>query len=336
METLHCITSNRNSYNGNIGIGATNYDRFSESELFRHINELPSVINVDSSHWSKMEQSDRQTFIIVSREIKLFNETISSLSVKYDTLKSLFNGYIALSSDLLKDINNIIDGIVPESWYGVFAYRFTQCKRRKTPLSFWLKQLEFRRQYLISISDGSVNFKNDVRLNLMLLPLLAVEELTMNDYKYWGICPSYMEEGKKIAVDATKIDDENTAEKLFQLPEDAIIFTNIYIDGAGWDSSEQYLTEVDPLKLYTRMDNIYCTRVKPQTSTTTAYACPFYLTSDRDRMRGDETSNKICEVTLPCGSSNTNLDRSLTLNECKRRGVTLVSYIHPDSNFVEF
>ena len=94
-------------------------------------------------------------------------------------------------------------------------------------LLIWLKQLSFRREYLVAISNGSVKFKKDVRRNLMLLPLLAVEEVTTNDYKYWGICPSSIEEGKKIAVEATKIDDEDTAEKLFQLPEDAIIFTNI-------------------------------------------------------------------------------------------------------------
>ena len=74
-------------------------------------------------------------------------------------------------------------------WYGAFAYRFTQCNRRRIPLPYLLKQLSYRREYLSSICNGSITFKKDIRLNLLFLPLLAVHELLGPTYKHWGMCP---------------------------------------------------------------------------------------------------------------------------------------------------
>ena len=56
-------------------------------------------------------------------------------------------------------------------------------------------------------------------------------------------------------------------------------------------------------------------------------------------MKGNETSNKVCSINLLCcspGSEDENEKSSLTVNECNRRGIAIVSYIHPDENIVDF
>ena len=82
------------------------------------------------------------------------------------------------------------------------------------------------------MQGNSIIFKTDVRLGFLLLPLLAVNDLVGQTRKYWGVCPS----SSDVETEDSAVISENVeAESKIQMPEDAIIFTHNYIDGARWE-----------------------------------------------------------------------------------------------------
>ena len=243
---------------------------------FGAYEHIPDPINIDEKASSKLKLQGNSTCAIILREVALFNKLVCHLEQQTREIKLLFEGKSSSSPRLLSDIKNVVDGIVPHSWYGPFAHRYTQGARRKIPLAFWCKQISYRREYLDSICKGSIIFKTDVRLGFLLLPLLAVNDLVSQRHKYWDVCPSAsdveMEDSAAIAKDVE-------AESKIQMPEDAIIFTHNYIDGARWDFKSAQLIEVDSSKLYTRMPNIYCSEKCPEKLKATknnSYDCPFF------------------------------------------------------------
>jgi type IV secretory pathway ATPase VirB11/archaellum biosynthesis ATPase len=325
----------------------TRNNLFSSVLVVQALDELPARLKEQLA----IVELESIEAVIVNREVLLLNKLLAHFKNAVHDLDSAVTGATSFTRAHLSALQTLEKGQVPPDWLGDFTYRFTQSGRRRVPLRYWLSHLKCRVDYFNSILGGNTSFLKDIRLGYLLRPVHACQDLLGgeigNEYKHWGAT------GQKRA------------------PDDAYVFTGMYMDGAQYRhlnekeyeaGSSVFFTEIKESAMYSHVASLYVTKnnalvsedvssAQPQSDQFT-YQCPVYITSDRNRLNGDDGSNKLFSIPLPCcspeakalleagqakgteESKKTALANYLGADDLKRRNVAISCYVHPDEAFV--
>ena len=220
---------------------------------------------------------------VLTQELIRFNRLLHTIKNSLSSLRRGVKGLIEMSSELEEMAKSMIHSKLPHTWKAIsypslkplgswvsdlldrITFFTTWLNDRKAPNVFWISGFYFTQAFITATLQNYARKHN--------LPIDTIKF----DFRVLKLA-----ESKAV---------ENVA------PEDGVIISGLFLDGAKWDDRKQELVENNPRELFTSMPYIHllpklisniqkikgCPQLYSGSNDGTAhvYECPFYRTSER-------------------------------------------------------
>ncbi|KAL2609519.1 hypothetical protein R1flu_028092 [Riccia fluitans] len=223
--------------------------------------------------------------VVLLQESERFNKLVKVMRSTLVELQRAIKGLVVMSADLEAMFNNFIANKVPEVWNAV-AYPSLK------PLSSWIidhqKRMEFMRNW---IHEG-----NPLCFWLpgFFFPQGFMTGALQNHARKYQIPIDTLNFGFRV------LDYEDAAD-IKVAPDDGLLISGLYVDGARWDRQRKCLVEPLAGEIYSRLPVVHFIPTVNYKPPVNEYQCPLYKTHVRAGVltTTGASSNYILNVSLP-------------------------------------
>jgi len=247
---------------------------------------VPQLFNLRTIKTDFSSRSDPEPMkTVLYQEVERYNKLLKVLHSMLEDLKLAVQGLIIVTPDLEEVMESMLEFKVPRQW--------SFCYPSIKPLGSWMRDLSVRCQQFNDWVEYEMpkvfwlpGFTYPTGFNTALMQTSARQNGIAIDTLSW--------EFQVITQEPSTIT---------QHAKEGAYVHGLYLEGARWDPENGYLTEPQPMELYSEMPVIHFKPVENKKKASKGtYICPMYMYPVRTGTR--ERPSFVIEVELRSGKHN--------------------------------